>query len=166
MSYSAYQIVIELLNNLLFYHLCFVSVEWCYNFCSLEPSTMLLIQSCNIRKEGNVLFNGTHHILFTVNIASDILQRMTQIAREETFFHHYMSYIFYINIKGSFICTIQQIILHISQSLLYQSLSTGWNEKYLGGSMMTDWSDHPSHHEQALYHCATSCSKLHNKDLC
>ena len=36
-----------------------------------------------------------------------------------------------INSKGSFICTIPQMGLHIPQPLLRQSWSTGWNEKWL-----------------------------------
>ena len=39
---------------------------------------------------------------------------------------------------------------HIPWSLLHQSWSTGWNEKYLIGSTMKDRSDNPSHHEQTI----------------
>ena len=51
--------------------------------------------------------------------------------------------LFPISSNGSFICT-------IPRPLLYQSWSTGWNDKWLNGSTMKDRSDDPSHHERTL----------------
>ena len=53
-----------------------------------------------------------------------------------------------INREDSCICTIPQTGLH-------QLWRTAWNEKWLNGSTMRDWSDDPSHHEWMLYHGAT-----------
>ena len=39
--------------------------------------------------------------------------------------------LFPVSSKGSFICTIPQTGQHIPWSLLHQSWSTGWNEKYI-----------------------------------
>ena len=47
--------------------------------------------------------------------------------------------LFPINSKGSFICTIPQIGLHIPQPLLHQLWSTGWNK-----------TDDPLYHERTL----------------
>ena len=72
--------------------------------------------------------------------------------------------LFLISSKGSFICTIPQKGHHISQHLLHQWLSTGWNERVgteftpcyqfqpRTGFLTTQWVEiWPVHH--LVYHC-------------
>ena len=44
--------------------------------------------------------------------------------------------------------------------LLHQLWSTSWNETYLNGYIMRDWSNNLSHHEWMLYYVATSRSSI------
>ena len=63
-------------------------------------------------------------------------------------------------IKGSFIRINRQTDLHIPQTFLHQSRSTGWNEKQLKGSTVRDRSDDPSRHERTLLFHASMASRL------
>ena len=64
---------------------------------------------------------------------------------------------FPISSKGYFICTIPQTL-----TLLHKSRWTGWNEKYLNGSTISERFDEPSHHNRILYHGATSLYRNHH----
>ena len=72
------------------------------------------------------------------------------MARDETCSHHYRGYSFWLAARD-FLYAPTQTGQYIPWSLLYQSWSTSWNQKWLNGSIIKDWSDDPLHHEQTCY---------------
>ena len=77
--------------------------------------------------EGNVLFNDALNTFYLRLYGVRHMVKDHSDSEKRNPLPHRL--LFPINSKGSFICTIPQIGLHIAQPLLHQSWSTGWNEK-------------------------------------
>ena len=109
-------------------------------------------------KEGNVLFNDALNTFYLrLYGVRHMVKYHTDSERGNPLTP--LGLLFPINSKGSFICTIPQIGLHLPPPLLHQLYSTGWNEKKLNGS--TPWRIDPTTHHimsECSYHGATSRS--------
>ena len=78
-------------------------------------------------KEGNVLFNDALNTFYLrLYGVRHMVKNHSDSERGNPLPPHGL--LFPISSKGSFICIIPQTGLHITQPLLHQSWSTGWNE--------------------------------------
>ena len=101
------------------------------------------------KREGNVLFNDAFYFrLYGV-------ERMVKdhlVSERGTPLPPLHRLLLLISTKGSFICTIPQTGKHIPRSLLHQTWSTGWNEKWV-------------HREESIrrpsHHVGRSTTELH-----
>ena len=81
-----------------------------------------------MKKEGNVLFNDAPNTFYLrLYGVRHMVEDDSGSEKGNPLLPNGL--LFLISSKGSFICTIPQTGYHIPRPLLYQSWSTGWNEK-------------------------------------
>ena len=105
--------------------------------------------------EGNVLFNDVLNTFYLWLYGTAHIIRVTQLVKRKP-----ATITPWTNFLISRKASVTGIILwNIPQPLVYQLWSTGWNKKRrFQWFTKWDWSDNPLHHEQVLYHWATSCN--------